>query len=57
MATIKKIQTIIIWISLILIFIAAIALFYKNVLVTVICLFIAAIIYIFKKDISKMIKE
>jgi hypothetical protein len=56
MAAINTISKSLMWSSLILIIIAGILFFYKNLLFTIIFLLAGGITYIFKKDIAKAIK-
>ena len=56
MATIKGISKSLMWLALILIIVAGVTFFYKNILLTVIFLIAGGIIYVFVKEIAKMIK-
>lgn len=56
MVSIKNVIGFLRGLSLILIIIAGTAFFYKNILLTIILLFIGGIIYIFAKEIAKIIR-
>lgn len=57
MATTKQIKNFLMWLSLIIVIMAGITFFYKQILLTIILLVVGAIAYIFKKDFAKIIKE
>ncbi len=57
MASIKSISTFLKWLALILIIGAGVTFFYKKVILTVILLVSGGIIYVFVKEIAKIIKE